>query len=34
MVLVGDGAVHTLVRRESLDDLVSHDIPLPPAALR
>jgi diaminopimelate decarboxylase len=34
MVLVGDGTAHTLVRRETLDDLISHDIPLPPAALR
>ena len=29
MVLVGDGHADLLLRRESLDDLLSHDVPLP-----
>ncbi len=33
MVLVGDGASHILVRRETLDDVLSHDVPLDAAAL-
>lgn len=29
MVLVGEGHAHVLVRRETLDDVISHDEPLP-----
>jgi hypothetical protein len=30
MVLVRDGEARLLVRRETVDDLLSHDVPLEP----